>query len=152
MRLWPRRKVIYTWDDNCAPSCDFIPGPLVDQHFQWFCPHTAYVRLTSLYGVWTAVSGARPSMRMQFHAHRAQYIRWSVTIMSGTVTAGPRPFSLCSAHYRYATTALTNDRQQTLPLPFHMVPGDMIEMHTDTTIPGDFYSDLCVSYDRWELA
>ena len=152
MRLWPRRKVIYTWDDNFAPACDFIPGPIVSPNFVWSCPDNLYIRVTSVFGRWTAVAGIRPSLIIEFHIHRAQHLRFAITIMSGLITPRTLAFVLTPAGSRFATTFSSIVSQNVLPLPSHLIPGDRIEIHNDTTIANDFYSDLCISYDKWELA
>jgi hypothetical protein len=151
MRLWPRRKVIYTYDDNFAPTVDFLPGPYVDIPFRWYCPDDAYIRLTCVNGWHECVAGVRPSMIMHLCAYRGHQLRFRGDVMIGIANVGIRAFVVFAGAPRFTTTSTGYTRERGMPPNFHMVPGDSITVESSTVIPGDNYFDVAVSYDRWEL-
>ena len=152
MRLWPRRKVIYTWDDNFAPSLDYVPGPIISQRFTWYCPDDAYIRLTSIYGFYQATPGIRPGETMQFSIHRGHITRYRVDLMLGVAAVGEKPFCIYASAFRYTSAASGLIRSNALPDPCHLIPGESIRIQHGVALPADNYHDMAISYDRWELA
>lgn len=151
MRLWPRRKVIYTWDHNFAPTLDYYPGPYTNHIFQWYCPDNAYVRLSSLHGTWYLGSGAHPATNVKIFAYRGQHVRFQLDVVYGVGSRIHLPFTAGATLYRYASISPFYTRTIPWPHPLHMLPGDSIAVQSLSPWPGDYFHDLTVSYDRWEL-